>query len=381
MRLKVSVIPGVVLGSLSFLGAHFAAGEDSQQLLTIDHYIRVRSSVPVIAGEHAHIYVRERAKAGTILRRTSFAGRVVLFVHGAGLGSASFDLPYKDYSWMTYLANAGFDVFAMDFTGYGRSTRPAVLDDPCNLPAESQLTLVPFVLSATCSPSYPSQVTTIASEWDDLHAVVDYLRALRHVDRVSLVGWSLGGPRAGGFTARHPEKVDKMVLFAPVFDRTSSSSPPAKVPAPGPAMTKTSVEDMRANWDRQIQCPDQYEPAIRDVLWSESLSSDPVGATWGPGVRRNVATTVWGWNADTAAKVQVPTLLVSAVHDVQVPAQDVKDLYASLGANQKALIDLGCASHLAVWEKNHTLLFQASLEWLASGSVKGTRDGMIRLGY
>ena len=33
----------------------------------------------------------------------------------------AFDVPYQDYSWMAYLAEAGFDVFAMDITGIGRS--------------------------------------------------------------------------------------------------------------------------------------------------------------------------------------------------------------------------------------------------------------------
>ena len=39
---------------------------------------------------------------------------------------------------MAYLADAGFDVFSMDTTGYGRSTRPAPMNDPCNLSAEQQ---------------------------------------------------------------------------------------------------------------------------------------------------------------------------------------------------------------------------------------------------
>jgi pimeloyl-ACP methyl ester carboxylesterase len=47
---------------------------------------------------------------------------VVLFVHGAGTpAEVSFDVPYKDYSWMAYLAQAGYDVFSVDMTGYGRS--------------------------------------------------------------------------------------------------------------------------------------------------------------------------------------------------------------------------------------------------------------------
>ena len=44
-------------------------------------------------------------------------------------------------------------------------------------------------------------------------------------------------------------------------------------------------------------------------------------------------------------------------------------------------IDLGCASHNAMWEKNRTLLFKASLDWLRSGSVNGAKEGIVRLGY
>jgi hypothetical protein len=44
-------------------------------------------------------------------------------------------------------------------------------------------------------------------------------------------------------------------------------------------------------------------------------------------------------------------------------------------------IDLGCSSHNAMWEKNHLLLFQASLEWLSKGTVQGKKEGMIQMGY
>jgi hypothetical protein len=34
-----------------------------------------------------------------------------------------------------------------------------------------------------------------------------------------------------------------------------------------------------------------------------------------------------------------------------------------------------------MWEKNHLLLFQASLEWLVKGTVNGVDHGELRLGY
>jgi alpha-beta hydrolase superfamily lysophospholipase len=92
-----------------------------------------------IAGQVAPIYVREVVRADTALRSGTLANRVVLFVHGAGTpAEVSFDVPYQDYSWMEYLARAGFDTFAMDTTGYGRSHRPAAMNDPCNLSAEQR---------------------------------------------------------------------------------------------------------------------------------------------------------------------------------------------------------------------------------------------------
>ncbi|MGE0362532.1 MAG: alpha/beta hydrolase family protein [Vicinamibacterales bacterium] len=130
------------------------SADDGQQLLTIDHYVAVASKVPAIAGQRAHIYVRERVRAGVALRGPVAPDRVVLFVHGAGTpAEVAFDPPVGDHSWMAYLAKAGFDVFSMDTTGYGRSTRPAPMNDPCNLTAEQQTQFIPALIPAPCKPT------------------------------------------------------------------------------------------------------------------------------------------------------------------------------------------------------------------------------------
>ena len=358
-----------------------ALSEDNA-VLSIDHYVKVRSTVPSMNGQPAQVYVRERVLAGTALRSANLSDRVVLFVHGAGTpAEVAFDVPYEDYSWMAYLARAGFDVFSVDMTGYGRSTRPTLMNDPCNLSTDEQKELVPTLLSATCNSEYGKQLTTIASDHNDIGAAVDYIRTLRRVDRVSLIAWSLGGPRAGGYAAANPQKVSKLVILAPAYNRMTSTNPPAAVPGSGAAFNTQSHPEFTANWDRQVGCPNQYDPATSASVWAEMLESDPVGSTWGTGVRRAPNTTNWGWSTEVVGKMRTPTLLVAGIHDRQVVPARVNELYTDLGSPEKVLIDLGCASHNAMWERNHLILFKASLEWLVQGTVDGKKEGILKMGY
>ena len=358
-----------------------AATDDGQRLLTIDHYVRVTSNVPAIAGQLAQIYVRERVSAGVALRGAPAADKVVLFVHGAGTpAEVAFDPSVGTYSWMAYLAQAGFDVFSMDTTGYGRSTRPAPMNDPCNLAAAQQAQFVPSLIAAPCKATYPGQLTSLASDWADIDAAVEYVRKIRGVSKVSLVAWSLGGPRAGGYAAQHPDKVHRMVLFAPAYNPKASATPPA-LPNPGVVFNTQSRSEFIANWDRQVGCADQYQPAVRDAVWAEMLASDPVGASWGTGVRRAPSTTTFGWNAAALGGTKIPTMVIAGALDKQVTPDRVKIAYDDLGATDKVLVDLGCSSHNAMWEKNHLLMFGASLEWLTKGAVGEQKTGVIRLGY
>jgi pimeloyl-ACP methyl ester carboxylesterase len=367
---------------LSFGIAWLSFAAAAAQPVRTNHYVRVKSQTPAISGQFTQIYVREIQQPGAQLAAPE-ADRVVLFVHGAGTpAEVAFDAGYSGYSWAAYIAKAGFDVFTMDLTGYGRSTRPWPMNDQCNLTQAQQAVFAPSLFSAPCSsPSYAKQLTTIASDWADIDGVVDYLLALRHVDKVTLIGWSQGGPRAGGYAAQHPDKVRKLILLAPAYGRNSSTTPPEQLPANDAAFNTQSRTEFFANWDRQVGCPDQYDKAAADAVWSEMLESDPVGSTWGEGVRRAPQETVWGWNQALASKLQIPVLLVSGAHDKQVNPNGVRTLYGDLTTPKKVFVDLACSSHNALGERNHLLLFGASLEWLTKTTVDGKETGLLRRGY
>lgn len=365
-----------------FIAACASTPDDGARLVRVDHYVQVKSTAPSMAGagEAAQIYVREVARPEVQSGASASAG-VVLLVHGAGTpAEVTFDVPYKDYSWMAYLARAGFDVFSMEMTGYGRSTRPQPMNDPCNFPKAQQAQFVPALIKATCAPSHPTPLTTMASDSNDIDAVVEYLRALRRVDKVSFVAWSQGGTRTAGYAAQHPGKVARLVVLAPAYSRNMPSAAPNPLPTRDGSMTASSKQGFVANWDRQVGCPEQYEPGAMEAVWTAMIASDPVGAKWGPGVRRAPMVPSWGFNQAAVAKLQVPYLMITGEHDKQVVPDRVRQLYADLGSKQKVLIELACSSHNAMWEKNRLLLFEASLEWLRDGKVNGVTEGVLKLG-
>jgi hypothetical protein len=80
----IGVIVSITIGCISALFPDYGIADDGDQLLTVDHYVSVRSTAPSMYGQIAQIYVRERLRADTALEAASRADRIVLFVHGGG---------------------------------------------------------------------------------------------------------------------------------------------------------------------------------------------------------------------------------------------------------------------------------------------------------
>ena len=147
----------------------------------------------------------------------------MLFVHGAGTpAEVAFDVPYQDYSWMEYLARAGFDVFAMDMTGYGRSTRPPAMDDPCNLSRAQQAAFVPSKIPQPCAATFTDR------DDDDELRLGRHRRGRRSSARGAARGARVARRMVAGRSAHRrlrraaPREGARLVVLAPAYGRTGA---------------------------------------------------------------------------------------------------------------------------------------------------------------
>lgn len=378
MRRKLATI---ALSAFAGVAASTIAQAQAINILTIDRLVEHTSTVPAIKGEKVGLFVRERIAASMLEAPPgkSFERKVVLMVHGGfSPATLAFDVQYRDYSWMEHLAREGFDVFTMDMTGYGRSTRPPQMGDPCNLLPAQQKEIVPKTLPQPCAPNYPFELVNSDSESDDINAVVDYIRKLRGVDKISLLGWSGGGIRTGTFIGRHPEKVDRYVIWASSnYSRKNPDAAPAVLPASGAPITfQTRTVGTDRRWLGTQKSAAMIEPGVPDMIAALNQLADPLGATWGPGGLRAPTRTYWGWNANGARKVQIPTLIMVGEYDDLTRSN--LELMEDLGAREKVFLGIAGGTHFMNWETQRRVLHKASADWLKNGSLNGATTGMFR---
>jgi len=362
---------GWLLFMLPFSASGAVTGKDS--FFTQDFFVEHVSTVPANAGQKVGLFVRQKVLA----IKKGRAAPVVLFVHGGTVpGVPDYDLDYKDYNWMAHLARAGFNTYTMDLTGYGGSPKPA-MDDPCNVDPRFQSIIMQRPLQTGCAPNHPYQFNTIRDDWKEIDAVVDHLRKVNRVRRIHIIGWSAGGPRVGGYIAQYPDKIERAMLYAP---SPTITGPIPDKPAAGAPMSLQTRDDFELKrWDPDVRCPGQVEPGVRDAVWTEIMKWDKLGSTWGPegvGVMRGRIATGFGWTEELAKKVVAPTLIVVGEYD---RLSDRRTVFEQLGSRNKVFINVACASHFMLWEKQRRVLHETSVEWLTRGSVRNVSRGEFRV--
>ncbi|HYA96196.1 MAG TPA: alpha/beta fold hydrolase [Terriglobales bacterium] len=248
---------------------------------------------------------------------------IVVLAHGsATAGKVSFDLqvPDKpDYSLMDVLAQNGFDVFALDTRGFGRSTHP-----------EGHMT------------------TAEASQ--DLNAVVDYVLKLRNAKKVDLLGWSWGTQYAGMFVMAHPEKVERYVSFAQMH-----------LNSPDLAKRRARIDAFRQNayitipeagWKPRFysMAPAEVsDPAVVDAYAKAAAQVELKSAT---GPQLDMVTIMPMLNPRL---MPVPVMIIHGQYDDVADLDGLLPFFAQLPNPRKQYVVVPDAGHMMQFQKGHRI--------------------------
>jgi pimeloyl-ACP methyl ester carboxylesterase len=314
------------------------------------------------------LYVRNKRPAGM----TTFAPeKILLYVHGATYPSeTAFDLPIEGASMMDLIAARGYDVYLVDIRGYGRSTRPPEMSPP-----------------PEANP--PIVSTEIAVR--DFGAAVDHVRKRRSAARINLMGWSWGTAIAGQYTSLNNDKVMRLVLFAPlwIFRKDAVIAPAPEVsttnPPPLGAYRLVSKEVAKARWLEGVpedKRADLIPPGVFEAWVEATWATDPDAANHHPPMLRApngvIADVLATWATGKAyydpGKITVPTFLIHAEWDFDLPSYQAREYFAQLkNAPYKRLVEIGEGTHTVMLEKNRMQFFREIIGFLDEDEPQALR--------
>ncbi|TAK80558.1 MAG: alpha/beta fold hydrolase [Betaproteobacteria bacterium] len=259
---------------------------------------------------------------------------VVVLVHGSSTSARpTFDLavPGKtEYSMMDWFANRGFDTWAMDHEGYGKST-------------------------------ITERNSDVRCGVEDLQALMPLIEKHTGRKKVLMYGLSSGSLRAGAFAASRPDAVERLVLDAFVW--TGEGSPTL-------AKRKEGVELFRTKSRRPISeafiesiftrdHPGLYEPEVAKACAAAQLA---YGDSVPTGTYLDMTTNLP--LVDPAA-VRAPTLIVRPQHDGIATVEDLLGFFARLPSSDKQFIMIPDLTHASMFGIHRRRMWQAVLSFFS----------------
>jgi pimeloyl-ACP methyl ester carboxylesterase len=282
--------------------------------------------------------------------------RAVLYVHGATFPSAlSIAYRFDGRSWRDALCEAGFDVWALDFYGFGYSDRYPEMDR-----------------AATENP--PLCIAEDAAS--QLEMATRFVLGHQNLQKLSLISHSWGSMPAARFAGAHPALVDRLVLFAPIGQRGPRRY---ETPATFPAWRIVTLKDQ---WNRFVEdVPAQQPPVLSRAHFedwgeayldsdAESRSRDPAGVKTPLGPFSEI---IRAWHAQLAYEpslVRCPIAIIRGEWDGLMLDDDARWLFdAFTGAPVKRDVKIARATHLMHLESMRPALWQESIGFLQGNDV------------
>jgi pimeloyl-ACP methyl ester carboxylesterase len=298
------------IGQTASRGAGVATSEATQPVASHEHWIEK---------DGIKIYLWEKYSG-------SPSGKsIVVLAHGsATAGKESFDLqvPSKDsYSLMDFLSREGFDVFALDTRGFGRSTHPDM-----------------------------HFTTQQASE--DLDSAVDHVLKLRGAKRVNLLAWSWGTQYGGMFVMAHPEKVEKYVTYAQMH--VESADIAKRRPRVDSFRKNPYITIPQAGWKGRFYSLTPAEASEPEVVDAYAKAAFDVEKKTPTSPQLDMVTILPMVNARL---IPVPTLIIHGQYDDVADLDGLFPFFRQLPNPHKRYVVVPNAGHMMHLQKGH-LVFQ-----------------------
>ncbi len=266
------------------------------------------------------IYLWEKCKVGSEMTFAA-TGRVVLLVHGGTWsGRPDFDLQIRDYSLMDFLAKNGYDVWAIDIHGYGHSDKT------------------------------DKDWSGVQSAAADIAAAVEYITKSRGVEKVGSLGWSAGTQRVGLFAMQHPERVAKLILYAPHWKGTEEYREKVRkrIENGGQALTqyRTNTEAAaRSDFvEGELSRHPQYEEDVVAAYAQEALRTDPQSPNAFVDNTKPILDPLL---------ITVPTMIIHGENDYAAKQEDLLPFFEQLATRDKEYVLLPAGGHALMLEKDH----------------------------
>ena len=251
-------------------------------------------------------------------------GTVILLHPMVALGHLYWDIPFKDYSFMDYLACHNFRAVGMDFRGLGESDKPD---------------LVTF---EECSK--------------DIEAVMAHIKKKYGLSKVHVIATSFGAMVVTFFIPDHQNSIDRLVLSDYMYKQI-----------PGGPMVERMKEllDKGKRYVRDKPSlepgPELYDPepelmAVWSKLIEEKNPSRPISTFVDTEGRMK--------SAENIPQIRVPTLLVRGDHDLNTQDGTLQ-CFQELGSEEKAFLEIGNIGHSLWRERKHRVVFRLLLGWIS----------------
>lgn len=280
-------------------------------------------------------------------------GPPVLILHGATFpagNAAAWRIDGR--SWMDELAAAGYDVYALDFLGYGESDRYPEMtsDDPSGPPLGS-----------------------IEEMADQVRRAVREIARVNGATQVNLIAHSAGTLVAGRFAELHPGEVRRLVLFGAPAPLGSGNATAA--PAPRMRYFQMSAAAELNAFEPRVRESGQLDMSMFQA-WAEAyLATDPKARQRRPPSVRVPE----GMLAATAevdrsgrlpydpARIAMPVLVIVGDWDqVAPPAQGMR-LFEQLASPLKRFVVLSQGGHRLHLERSRFQLYRETETFLKGG--------------